>query len=153
MNMVNKYVLILLVIFAGCTVLFSHRSVPTPVITNEEFDMNGGSFPPVIRVIIQSDTNEALKKINAYLDKPIVMADFKNTNGYTFIEQGCPTLIWLSRMSFSAEDIAVANHELLHATIASMRFSGVSFEDASEEAYAYQLQHLSKQFYNNLKIK
>lgn len=50
-------------------------------------------------------------------------------------------------------DISVVSHELLHATAQVMRSRGVEFHQSSEEAYAYLLDYLTKQFWVKLNAK
>ena len=144
--MANKLLILLLLI--GCT---SPKEQP-PVIKDMMFDMDGGTFPFPIHVVIMDDPEKAANYINPFIEDSINAYEFKEIAGYTFINSdGRPTAIWLSQMSNNPEDVAVANHELLHATLAILRFSGIPFEDVSEETYGYQMQHLSQQFYKNLK--
>jgi len=112
------------------------------------FTLDGGSFPMEIDVLINPDVEVATQYVKDNLDSTITACEFDGAAGLTFSAQdGKPGIIWLS----SIDDPGIVNHELLHATINTMRYSGVSFSDSSEEAYAYQLQHLTNQFYNKIK--
>lgn len=112
------------------------------------FIIDGGSFPMDIEVLINPDVEMAAQYVRDNLDTTVTACDFDGAAGLTFsFDDGKPGIIWLS----SIDDPGVINHELLHATINTMRYSGVSLDDSSEEAYAYQLQYLTTQFYNKIK--
>lgn len=113
----------------------------------KEFTINGGQFDQDINVIITEDTSYALNFIRKNLDTSVKSEDLF-ARGLTFESiDGKPIIVWLS----DANDIGVNNHELLHATIALMKWANVPYSGDTEEVYAYQLQYLSNQFYNNLK--
>ena len=112
------------------------------------FVLEGGSYPVEIEVIINPDIEVAAQYVKDNLDSTVTVHDFDGAAGLTFdFQDGKPGIIWLE----SAQDPGIVNHELLHATINTMRHSGVSLSDSSEEAYAYQLQYLTTQFYNKIK--
>lgn len=112
------------------------------------FVMDGGSYPMQIEVIINPDVEIAAEYVKDNLDSTITACEFDGAAGLTFdFQDGKPGIIWLSDIN----DPGIINHELLHATVNLMRYSGVSFDDSSEEAYAYQLQYLTNQFYNKIK--
>jgi hypothetical protein len=138
--------LLILLLLAGCT-------TPKPdVIRDKTFDMDGGTFPFPIKVVIQEDPNKASKLINQYVEDSISADGFEEVAGYTFMDsEGRPVVIWLFQMSDDPSDVAVANHELLHATLAIMNFSGIPLTGESEEIYGYEMQHLSNQFYKQIK--
>ena len=145
MNTVSKLVLILLV-FAGCS------PEEPAVIKDKTFTINGGTFNFPIQVVIMEDPNRASTIINEYTEDCVGADGFEEVAGYTFINsQGRPVAIWLSQMSDDPSDVAVANHELLHATLAIMKFSGVPLSEESEEIYGYEMQYLSNQFYKQIK--
>jgi hypothetical protein len=61
-------------------------------------------------------------------------------------EEGKPIIIWLS----DAEDKGVVAHELFHATLYKMYWAGMELHSETEEAFAYELQYLTNQFYNQI---
>lgn len=110
--------------------------------------LDGGSYPVTIEVLINPDVEAVAQYVRDNLDSTVTACDFDGAAGLTFdFQDGKPGIIWLE----SAYDPGIVNHELLHATINTMRHSGLSLSDSSEEAYAYQLQHLTNQFYNKIK--
>jgi hypothetical protein len=142
MNTVSKLILILLI---GC-------SEKKPNVQEAKFSLDGGSYPVTINVIITSDIVKAAQYIRDNLDESVETSDFQGVAGITFdFQDGKPGIIWLESATFDPESISIINHELLHATINTMRYSGILPSDSSEEAYTYQLQHYSKQFYSKIK--
>lgn len=57
--------------------------------------------------------------------------------------------IWLRKFNFSALDISVLVHELLHAVHYIMRFASIELCQESEEAFTYLLGYLTKKFLEN----
>ena len=113
--------------------------------------LSGGTFPAEYLVLVTSDVEAAALYVRENLDSTIQACDFDGAAGLTFEGDGSqPGIIWLESARIP-EDVPFINHELLHATINTMRYSGVSLCDSSEEAYAYQLQYYSNQFYNKIK--
>lgn len=125
---------------------------PPVIITNKVFTIEGETFPFSIQVIIEENPNRAVDIINSYVEDSVGADDLEEVGGYTFMNsEGRPVAIWLSQMSNDPADIATANHELLHTTLASMHYAGIPLGEESEEAYGYQMQYLSNQFYKQLK--
>ncbi len=112
-----------------------------------QFVIKGGNFDQDIKVIITTDTAYALSYVRENLDSSAKSSDF-DSRGTTFPSMnGKAPIIWLP----TAQDVAINNHELLHATIDIMNWASVPFSPDTEEVYAYELQFLSRQFYNHIK--
>ena len=113
----------------------------------DQFVIEGGNFDLDIQVIITTDTAYALSYVRENLDSSAKSSDF-DSRGTTFPSiNGNPPIIWLP----TAQDVAINNHELLHATIDVMNWASVPFSPDTEEVYAYELQYLSTQLYNHIK--
>jgi hypothetical protein len=142
----NKLLLILL-LFISCQNKPTKGSFGTfDIITIEPsiFDM------PVI-VIITQDTHKALRYVQENNDTSAKITDFE-ARGVTFpINDGRPPIIWIPHMDKSPEDISIINHELLHANFSILAWASVPLCDSSEEAYTYNYQYLTKQFYGKIK--
>lgn len=140
MSMVSRMILFLLLL-TGCSEQLATEE-------SDFFVLDGGTYPVEIEVLITPDIEAAAQYVRDNLDSTVTACDFDGAAGLTFdFQDGKPGIIWLE----SAQDPGIVNHELLHATINTMRHSGVSLSDSSEEAYAYQLQYLTTQFYNKIK--
>ena len=140
-----RKLLLILLALSGCT-------APEDSLHEDFFSLRGGTFPVTVDVLITPDVEMAAQYVRDNLDTTVQPCDFDGAAGLTFdFQDGKAAIIWLEKATLDPEDIAIINHELLHATMNTMRYSGVSLSDSSEEAYAYQLQYYSNQFYNKIK--
>jgi hypothetical protein len=114
--------------------------------TGSQFIIPGGQFDMDVKVIITEDTAYALKYVKENLDSTAKSEDF-NSRGTTFTSIGGKSpIIWMP----NTNDISIINHELLHVTINIMAWAGVPLTEDTEEVYAYELQYLSKHFYDHI---
>ena len=111
--------------------------------------LSGDTFDMDVNVLITDDTAFAAKYVRDNLDSTVTGADF-DCRGATFpIRDGKPPIIWLPHKS----PVSIINHELFHATVEIMTWASVPFNVATEEVYAYELQHLSQQLDNQINIQ
>jgi hypothetical protein len=150
-----KYIKIDLLIFLVCAlacvaVLYFVMSSNTNITTKYEvITLTGDTFDMDVKVLITDDTAFAAKYVRDNLDSAVTGADF-DCRGITFpIRDGKPPIIWLPYKS----PVAIINHELFHATVEIMTWASVPFNVATEEVYAYELQHLSQQLDNQINIQ
>jgi hypothetical protein len=150
-----KYIKIDLLIFLVCAlacvaVLYFVMSSNTNITTKYEvITLTGDTFDMDVKVLITDDTAFAAKYVRDNLDSAVTGADF-DCRGITFpIRDGKPPIIWLPYKS----PVAIINHELFHATVEVMTWASVPFNVATEEVYAYELQHLSQQLDNQINIQ
>jgi hypothetical protein len=102
-------------------------------------------------VVITQDKYKALEYVRDNNDTSARLLDFE-ARAVTFpINDGKPPIIWIPHMDGSPEDISIINHELLHANFSILAWAGVSLSDSSEEAFTYNYQFLTKQFYGKIK--
>jgi len=142
----NKFLLFLL-LFISCQ---SH----TPKGSFGNFSIitiEASTFDMPVFVIITQDTLKALKFVQENNDTSASISDFE-ARAVTFpINDGKPPIIWIPHMDWSAEDISIINHELLHANFSILAWANVPLCDSSEEAYTYNYQFLTKQFYGKVR--
>lgn len=150
-----KYIKIDLLIFLVCAlacvaVLYFVMSSNTNITTKYEvITLTGDTFDMDVKVLITDDTAFAAKYVRDNLDSAVTGADF-DCRGVTFpIKDGKSPVIWLPYKS----PVAIINHELFHATVEIMTWASVPFNVATEEVYAYELQHLSNQLDNQINIQ
>lgn len=111
-------------------------------ITSDPYDID-------VYVVITSDINKAVAFSRYTLDDySISYEDFEYRLGLTMSRNGYPIVMWLPKSPASYEDIGVANHELTHVLGMVMMSAGIPFTKQTQEAYAYEMSHLSKQFYH-----
>lgn len=142
----NKLLLILL-LFISC-----QSNTPKGSFGNfRVIDIEGSTFDMPVFVIITQDTLKALNFVRENNDTSATLQDF-DARGVTFpINDGKPPIIWIPHMDWSAEDISIMNHELLHANFSILAWANVPLCDSSEEAYTFNYQFLTKQFYGKVK--
>ena len=109
--------------------------------------LEGDTFDLDVKVLITEDTAFAAKYVRENLDST-AKSDDLNARGVTFgTIDGKSPIIWLP----NTDDVSVINHELLHATINIMNWADVSLNDDTEEVYTYEMQHLTNEFYKQIK--
>jgi hypothetical protein len=108
--------------------------------------ITGSTFDLDIIVIVTEDTAYAAQYVRDNLDPTVTSKDF-DARAVTFGPvEGKPIIIWLS----DAEDKGVVAHEFFHATLYKMYWAGMELHSETEEAFAYELQYLTNQFYNQV---
>jgi hypothetical protein len=124
--------------------------MPSELTTKYELvTLSGDTFDMDVNVLITDDTAFAAKYVRDNLDSTVTGADF-DCRGATFpIRDGNPPIVWLPYKS----PVAIINHELFHATVEVMNWASIPLNVATEEVYAYELQHLSQQLDNQINIK
>ena len=150
-----KYIKIDLLVFLVCAfacvgILYFAMSDDTNITAKYQLiTLSGDTFDMDVNVLITDDTAFAAKYVRDNLDSTVIGADF-DCRGATFpIRDGKPPIIWLPYKS----PVSIINHELFHATVEVMTWASVPFNVATEEVYAYELQHLSQQLDNQINIK
>jgi hypothetical protein len=108
--------------------------------------ITGSTFDLDIIVLVTEDTAYAAQYVRENLDSTVTGRDF-DARAVTFgPQEGRPIFIWVS----DAEDKAVVAHEFFHATLYKMYWAGMELHSETEEAFAYELQYLTTQFYNQV---
>ena len=108
--------------------------------------IEGSTFDLDMVVLVTEDTAYAAQYVRENLDSTVTGKDF-DARGVTFGPvEGRPIIIWLS----DAEDKGVVAHEFFHATLYKMYWAGMELHSETEEAFAYELQYLTNQFYNQV---
>ena len=110
------------------------------------YTIPAGTFDLDVQIIVTEDTAFAVKYINENFDSTIKASDL-DARAVTFgTVDGKPPIVWFSDI----DDSSVVQHELLHVTIDMMKWAGIELNEHTEEIYTYQLQYLTKQFYNQI---
>lgn len=108
--------------------------------------LSGSTFDLDVTVLVTEDTAYAAQYVRDNLDSTVTNKDFE-ARAVTFgPEEGKPIIVWLS----DAEDKGVVAHELFHAMLYKMYWAGMELNSETEEAFAYELQYLTSQFYNQI---
>ena len=147
MNMVSKFIT-LIVMGALLTLLLIYLVNKNPQITTQSKTVfiTGSTFDMDVIVLVTEDTAYAAQYVRDNLDSSVTGKDF-DARAVTFGPvEGRPIIIWLS----DAEDKGVVAHEFFHATLYKMYWAGMQLHSETEEAFAYELQYLTNQFYNQV---
>lgn len=108
--------------------------------------ITGSTFDLDVTVLVTEDTAYAAQYVRENLDPTVTSKDF-DARAVTFgPQEGKPIIIWLS----DAEDKGVVAHEFFHATLYKMYWTGMELHSETEEAFAYEIQYLTNQFYNQI---
>jgi hypothetical protein len=108
--------------------------------------IEGSTFDLDMVVLVTEDTAYAAQYVRENLDPNVTNRDF-DARAVTFgPQEGKPIIIWLS----DAEDKGVVAHEFFHATLYKMYWAGMELHSETEEAFAYELQYLTNEFYNQV---
>lgn len=148
MSMVNKIITYVITI-ALLTILVTLLIINVDKMEEpKQFMITGGTFDLDAYIIITDDTSYAVSYATQMLSEPYTNEDFK-ARGLTLSDElGTTFVIWLPIKS--ADDTSIVHHELLHLTYSMLHAVGIELSPETEEVYTYQLQHLSKQFYNQI---
>jgi hypothetical protein len=142
-----KYAIAFMLVITG--MIFVARLVQNnPKITaqSKTVFITGSTFDLDIIVLVTEDTAYAAQYVRENLDSTVTGRDF-DARAVTFGPvEGKPIIIWLS----DAEDKGVVAHEFFHATLYKMYWAGMELHSETEEAFAYELQYLTTQFYNQV---
>ena len=130
------------ILFIGY-ILQSHPNITTQ---SKIVFIEGSTFDLDMVVLVTEDTAYAAQYVRENLDSTVTGKDF-DARAVTFgPQEGKPIIIWLS----DAEDKGVVAHEFFHATLYKMYWAGMELHSETEEAFAYELQYLTTQFYNQI---
>jgi hypothetical protein len=133
----------------GTAIILLLQKNPEITTKYQVITLEGNTFDLDVKVLITEDTAFAAKYIKENLDSTAKSNDL-DARGVTYgTIDGKSPIIWLPHTN----DIAVINHELLHATISVMNWANVPLTNDTEEVYTYELQHLSNEFFKQIKPK
>lgn len=164
-NTVAIGIILVVLIFIGASSLFSDKKsnahlVP-PVQTEVSptygdstfsmFELDGGTFNMTIDILVGSDKAKAIQYVNYQFDTKYTVDILNGIGGMTFTNEGGYLIIWVANLNKTPEDIGYIEHELLHAVVYIMNYSGVTLSEESEETFTYELSYLTRQLYKHVK--
>ena len=146
MRLLKYAIAFMLGIIGMIFVAYLVRNNPQITIQSKTVFITGSTFDLDIIVLVTEDTAYAAQYVRQNLDPTVTGKDF-DARAVTFGPvEGKPIIIWLS----DAEDKGVVAHEFFHATLYKMYWAGMELHSETEEAFAYELQYLTTQFYNQI---
>ena len=122
----------------------------TPDLTTKYkiFTLKGEVFDLDVKVLITEDVAFATKYVKENLDSTVKFEDF-DARAVSFPTQdGKSPIIWMA----DANDQGVIAHEIFHTALNVMYWTGMELNSETEEAFAYEVQHLTNSFYNQVNI-
>jgi len=108
----------------------------------------GDTFDLDVTVLVTDDVAFATKYVRENLDSTVTSADFDARAVSFATVDGKSPIIWMA----STEDQGVIAHEIFHTALNIMYWTGMELNSETEEAFAYEVQHLTNSFYNQINI-
>jgi hypothetical protein len=137
------FMLVIIGMIFGAYIVQTHPNITTQ---SKIVFIEGSTFDLDVIVLVTEDTAYAAQYVRENLDSTVTSKDF-DARGVTFGPvEGKPIIIWL----FDAEDKGTVAHELFHAMLYKMHWAGMELHSETEEAFAYELQYLTNEFYNQV---
>lgn len=108
--------------------------------------LSGSTFDMDVTVLVTEDIDYALKYVRENLDSTVTIQDF-DARAVSFpIVDGKSPIIWMA----TTDDQGVIAHEIFHTALNIMYWAGMELNSETEEAFAYEVQYLTNQLYNQI---
>ena len=112
------------------------------------FTLKGETFDLDVTVLITEDVAFATKYVKENLDSTVTSKDF-DARAVSFpTNDGKSPIIWMA----DSKNKGVIAHEIFHTALNIMYWTGMELNSETEEAFAYEVQHLTNSFYNQINI-
>jgi hypothetical protein len=147
MKLINWLAFVAGIILCAAVLTFLQN---TPDLTSryKVITLRGDTFDMDVKVLITEDIQFATKYVQENLDSTVKFEDF-DARAVSFpINDGKSPIIWMA----TSEDKGVVAHEIFHTTLNIMYWTGMELNSETEEAFAYEVQHLTNSFYNQVNI-
>lgn len=144
-----KYLIAFMLGFIG-VIFIGYITQNHPEITTRYrvITLSGDTFDLDVKVLITKDIEFATKYVKENLDSTVTYSDF-DARAVSFPTiDGKPPIIWMA----NTEDQGVIAHEIFHTALNIMYWAGMELNSETEEAFAYEVQHLTNSFYNQVNI-
>ena len=110
------------------------------------YTLVGDTFDIDVIVLITEDVEFATKFVKDNLDSTVTIKDF-DARAVSFpTDSGKSPIIWMA----NTDDQGVIAHEIFHTALNIMYWAGMQLNSETEEAFAYEVQHLTNSFYNQI---
>lgn len=149
MKLVNWAIGLTLTAVVIFTVFKVTEILPSELTTKYQlFILKGDTFDLDVTVLITEDIAFATKYVRENLDSAVTSSDFDARAVSFATADGKPPIIWMA----TSEDKGVIAHEIFHTTLNIIYWVGMELNSETEEAFAYEVQHLTNSFYNQVNI-
>jgi hypothetical protein len=148
MKLIKWMGFIVAVIMCSIALLFIIERNPDLTTRYKLITLKGETFDIDVTVLITEDVAFATKYVKENLDSTVKYEDFDARAVSFATVDGKPPIIWMA----TSEDKGVIAHEIFHTALNVMYWTGMELNSETEEAFAYEVQHLTNSFYNQVNI-
>ena len=148
MKLIKWMGFIVVVIMCSIALLFIIERNPDLTTKYKLITLKGETFDLDVTVLITEDVAFATKYVKENLDSTVKYEDFDARAVSFATVDGKPPIIWMA----TSEDKGVIAHEIFHTALNVMYWTGMELNSETEEAFAYEVQHLTNSFYNQINI-
>jgi len=148
MKLIKWMGFIVAVIMCSIALLFIIERNPDLTTRYKLITLKGETFDIDVTVLITEDVAFATKYVKENLDSTVKFEDFDARAVSFSTVDGKPPIIWMA----TSEDKGIVAHEIFHTALNVMYWTGMELNSETEEAFAYEVQHLTNSFYNQVNI-
>jgi len=148
MKLIKWMGFIVVVIMCSIALLFIIERNPDLTTRYKLITLKGETFDLDVTVLITEDVAFATKYVKENLDSTVKFQDFDARAVSFATVDGKPPIIWMA----TSEDKGIVAHEIFHTALNVMYWTGMELNSETEEAFAYEVQHLTNSFYNQVNI-
>lgn len=147
MKLVNWIIGIAIVSIAAFGIIKLATNLPDGLTTRYQvYTIGGDTFDLDVTVLVTEDVAFATKYVQENLDSTVTIKDF-DARAVSFpTNDGKSPIIWMA----TTEDKGIIAHEIFHTALNIMYWAGMELNSETEEAFAYEVQHLTNSFYNQI---
>jgi hypothetical protein len=147
MKLINWAIGITIVSIAIFAITKLASNLPEGLTTRYQvYTLGGDTFDLDVTVIVTEDVAFATKYVQENLDSTVTIKDF-DARAVSFpTNDGKSPIIWMA----STDDRGIIAHEIFHTALNIMYWTGMELNSETEEAFAYEVQHLTNSFYNQI---
>ena len=147
MKLLNWAIGIVIVSIVTFVIIKLANTLPDALTTRYELIiLSGDTFDMDVNVLITDDTAFATKFVKDNLDSTVTVKDF-DARAVSFpTDAGRSPIIWMA----NTDDQGIIAHEIFHTALNIMYWAGMDINSETEEAFAYEIQHLTNSFYNQI---
>jgi hypothetical protein len=110
------------------------------------YTLGGDTFDLDVIVLVTPDIDFATNFVKENLDSTVTIKDF-DARAVSFpTVDGKSPIIWMA----DTNDQGIIAHEMFHTSLNIMYWAGMELNSETEEAFAYEVQHLTNSFYNQI---
>jgi hypothetical protein len=148
MKLIKGIGFLVAVIMCAVALLFIVERNPDLTTKYKLITLKGETFDLDVKVLITEDVAFATKYVKENLDSTVKFEDFDARAVSFATVDGKPPIIWMA----TSEDKGVVAHEIFHTALNILYWTGMELNSETEEAFAYEVQHLTNSFYNQVNI-